>query len=242
MAVRLPAAVGETDTRRRPAAQLLDEDVAQGVCVACDEVGSERLVGDDAAVGADASELAAIVRFRAFESQANSRRCAGHNIAQEDIHLVVRVLRHQIVGSRVEDHIAAIVARIAVEAVVVPFGSVAADTRAHRCSQRPIPQEHVVAQVVIVRREAARERAEDDVPPVAGDPPRARAQASARAVALHTLAGDADPFRRAGLEIAHEHVPVPVRIAFDKVVSQRGKGYITSIAARRWCEAVAVRL
>ena len=218
---RLLALAGDADALRAAGAAVADEHVGELVRVSPDEVRRRGLERDIAAVGAE-RRLSALAPdlapgLDAAARDAHPRGLAGGEVADEDVHLAIRVAGDEVRGGGLEGHVAAARAdrgraagavRLAVRADADPLGHAA----------RAVVQEDVGDAVGVAGDEVRRVRLEDDVAPVRADAAGDRAAPGiARRLALGAASRDADPLGLAVRAVVHEDVPALVRVAGDEV-------------------------
>ena len=233
----------DADALRRRAHTVADEDVADAVRVAGDEVVRSGAESDVASAGADRRGTAAVARsgLRARAADVDALRDAEGAVADKYVILTVGVAGHEVRGGARKRNVAPVRADRRTEAAEVGFGLRArrGDADAFGQVALAVVHENVGSLVGVTRYEIGRIRLESDIAPVGAD----RRSGESLAVGFGAAAGNADALDGPRRAIAHEDVLEAVRVTGDEVRRERVERDVASVRTERWlAPAIAVGL
>ena len=217
---------------------IANEDVAEALGVARDEIGRARLEGHVLAVATDRGLVPARpVRLGRAGADAHSLRRAGNRGAHKDVAHPVCVAGHQAERVRHEGDVRAVGVDGGALADAIALHLVRVDADARGGASGQVAQEHVPHAVRVARHQVRRVGVERHVLPVAVDGgPLARFVPFGLA-GVHAHAGG-----DLGLGVVDEDVSGEVAVAGDQVIGVRCERDVASVGANGWAPAIAVGL
>src|SRR6185369_7384025 len=182
---------------------------------------------------------AGAIPFEARRIDADALRRPGDEVAQEDVPLLVRVARHEVVRIAVEDDELAAACQRRVEAPGVRLGARGIDADARRRPRRAVADEDVRSSVRVDGNEVGRIAHERDPPSVRGNPGTGDRAAVLRLVAERV---DADTLDEAARAVDDEYVLLRIRVAGNEIVGEAREPDEARVRSHRRPEAVAIAL